>query len=75
MGMLSVEPGSRRHEEGKTFIVIGGLLLVYLLIVLCWVGWDIRAGNSFIQITMLVVGIIAVALILIGSAMKHKMSM
>lgn len=74
MSLLSVEPGSRRHEEGKTFIVIGGLLLVYLLIVMCWVGWDIRAGNWLIQAVMGIVAIIAVALILIGTAMKHRMS-
>ncbi len=74
MPVVNIDPGSSRHEGGKTMIVLGGLLLVYELIVMCWIGWDIRAGNWFMQAVMGTVAVIAVVLILWGMTRKHSAS-
>lgn len=67
-------PGSSRLEGGNTMIVLGVLLLVFELIVMNWIGWDIRAGNYFMQIVMVVVALIAVVLLLWGLACRRKAS-
>jgi hypothetical protein len=37
------------HETGATFMVVGVVMLLAALGWLLFVGWDIRAGNKFMQ--------------------------
>jgi hypothetical protein len=37
------------HETGATFMVVGIVMLLGALGWLLFVGWDIRAGNKFMQ--------------------------
>lgn len=74
MPIVSVDPGSRRHEGGKTLVVIGALLVIWELIAMNWIGWDVRAGNWFMQAAMGGVGLIAVVLIVVGWSMQHSAS-
>jgi apolipoprotein N-acyltransferase len=74
MPVVNSNPGSSRLEGGNTLLVLGALLLVFELIVMNWIGWDIRAGNYFMQIVMAVVAVVAVVLLLWGLACRRRHS-
>jgi hypothetical protein len=60
------------HETGSTFIVLG---LVMLLAGLGWalfVGWDIRAGNHFMQAIFAADVAIALFLLVLGFIKKKR---
>jgi len=60
------------HETGSTFIVLG---LVMLLAALGWglfVGWDIRAGNHFMQGIFIGDVVIALFLLVLGFIKKKR---
>ena len=50
------------HETGATFLVVGLVMLLAGLGWLMFVGWDIRAGNHFMQ--GLFAGDVTIALVL-----------
>ncbi len=64
MPLVSANPGAQKREIGKGMMVAGTLLLIFDLAPLAWVGWDVRAGNQFMQLAFL--GVIVVGLALIG---------
>ena len=47
------------HENGATFMVVGLVMLLGGLGWLLFTGWDIRAGNKFMQVILAVDVVIA----------------
>ena len=60
------------HETGATFLVLGVIMLLAGLGWLLFVGWDIRAGNHFMQSIFVVDVVIALFLIVLGFIKKKR---
>jgi uncharacterized membrane protein len=60
------------HETGATFLVLGLIMLLAGLGWLLFVGWDIRAGNHFMQGIFVVDVVIALFLIVLGFIKKKR---
>jgi hypothetical protein len=60
------------HETGATLLVIGVVMLLGGLGWLLYVGWDIRAGNNFMQAIFYTDVAIALVLIVIGFIKKRR---
>jgi hypothetical protein len=60
------------HETGATFMVVGLIMLLAGLGWLMFVGWDIRAGNHFMQAIFVVDVAIALILIVLGFIKKKR---
>ena len=60
------------HETGATFLVLGVIMLLAGLGWLLFVGWDIRAGNHFMQGIFVVDVVIALFLIVLGFIKKKR---
>ena len=58
------------RETGSTLVVVGFIMLLAGLGWLLFVGWDIRAGNMFMQV--LFGGDVFIALVLITVGMRKK---
>jgi hypothetical protein len=62
------------HETGATFLVVGVVMLLGALGWLMFVGWDIRAGNMFMQVIFSVDVFIALFLMVLGFLKKRRTS-
>ncbi len=62
------------HETGATFLVVGVVMLLGALGWLMFVGWDIRAGNMFMQVIFAVDVFIAFFLMVLGFLKKRRTS-
>jgi hypothetical protein len=62
------------HETGSTFMVVGVVMLLGALGWLLFVGWDIRAGNLFMQVIFAVDVFIALFLMILGFLKKRRTS-
>jgi hypothetical protein len=60
------------HETGATFLVVGVVMLLAALGWLLFVGWDIRAGNGFMQVVFAADVIIALVLMVWGFQKKKR---
>ena len=60
------------HETGATFLVVGIVMLLAALGWLLFVGWDIRAGNGFMQVVFAADVIIALVLMVWGFQKKKR---
>ena len=60
------------HETGSTFMVVGVVMLLGALGWLLFVGWDIRAGNLFMQVMFAVDVFIALFLMILGFLKKRR---
>jgi len=60
------------HETGATLLVIGVVMLLGGLGWLLFVGWDIRAGNNFMQAIFYGDVAIALVLIVVGFIKKRR---
>lgn len=60
------------HETGATLLVVGVVMLLGALGWLMFVGWDIRAGNMFMQVIFGVDVFIALFLIVLGFLKKRR---
>jgi hypothetical protein len=60
------------HETGSTFMVVGVVMLLGALGWLLFVGWDIRAGNLFMQVIFAVDVFIALFLLILGFMKKRR---
>jgi hypothetical protein len=60
------------HETGATFMVVGLVMLLAGLGWLMFVGWDIRAGNHFMQAIFVGDVVIALILIVLGFIKKKR---
>jgi hypothetical protein len=60
------------HETGSTFLVAGVIMLLGALGWLLFVGWDIRAGNKFMQIIFAADVFIALFLMILGFMKKRR---
>ena len=60
------------HETGSTFLVVGVVMLLGALGWLLFLGWDIRAGNIFMQVIFGVDVFIALFLIVLGFLKKRR---
>jgi hypothetical protein len=60
------------HETGATLLVIGVVMLLGGLGWLMFVGWDIRAGNKFMQYIFYSDVSIALVLIIVGFIKKRR---
>jgi hypothetical protein len=60
------------HETGATFMVVGVIMLLGALGWLLFVGWDIRAGNVFMQVLFAVDVFIALFLMILGFLKKRR---
>jgi hypothetical protein len=60
------------HETGATFLVVGVVMLLGALGWLMFVGWDIRAGNMFMQVIFAVDVLIALFLLVLGFMKKRR---
>ncbi len=60
------------HETGATLLVVGVVMLLGALGWLMFVGWDIRAGNMFMQVIFAVDVFIALFLLVLGFLKKRR---
>ena len=60
------------HETGATFIVVGVVMLLAGLGWLLFTGWDIRAGNKFMQVILAADVVIALVLMIWGFQKKKR---
>lgn len=60
------------HEKGATFMVVGLVMLLGGLGWLLFTGWDIRAGNKFMQVILAVDVVIALVLMIWGFQKKKR---
>jgi hypothetical protein len=60
------------HETGATLLVVGVVMLLGALGWLLYVGWDIRAGNMFMQVIFAVDVFVALFLIVLGFLKKRR---
>jgi hypothetical protein len=60
------------HETGATFMVVGLVMLLGGLGWLLFTGWDIRAGNKFMQVILAVDVVIALVLMIWGFRKKKR---
>jgi hypothetical protein len=60
------------HETGATLMVVGVVMLLGALGWLLFVGWDIRAGNLFMQVIFAVDVFIALFLMILGFMKKRR---
>lgn len=63
-----------QHETGATFMVVGVVMLLSGLGWLLFLGWDIRAGNMFMQVLFAVDVLVALFLIVWGFIKKRRMT-
>jgi hypothetical protein len=61
------------HETGATFIVVGLIMLIAALGWMMFVGWDIRAGNHFMQGLFYGDVVIALFLLVLGFIKKKRL--
>jgi len=62
------------HETGSTLMVVGVIMLLGALGWLLFVGWDIRAGNMFMQVMFVADVLIALFLMTLGFMKKRRMT-
>lgn len=62
------------HETGATLLVVGVVMLLGALGWLMFVGWDIRAGNMFMQVLFAVDVVVALFLIVLGFIKKRRIT-
>jgi uncharacterized membrane protein len=60
------------HETGSTFLVVGLVMLLGGIGWLMFIGWDIRAGNMFMQVIFAADLIIALFLLVLGFLKKRR---
>jgi hypothetical protein len=60
------------HETGSTLLVIGVVMLLAGLGWLLFTGWDIRAGNKFMQVLLAADVVIALVLMVVGFRKKKR---
>ncbi|HEY6250799.1 MAG TPA: hypothetical protein VI685_12635 [Candidatus Angelobacter sp.] len=78
MERMDYDPGGgnylpvTRHETGSTLMVVGVIMLIAALGWALFVGWDIRAGNMFMQIIFAVDVVLALLLLTVGFAKKTR---
>ncbi len=60
------------HETGSTLMVVGVIMLLGALGWLLYLGWDIRAGNMFMQVIFAADVFIAFLLIIWGFLKKRR---
>ena len=60
------------RETGSTLIVVGIIMLIAAGGWLLFVGWDIRAGNKFMQIIFALDVLIAVLLVAVGFVKRSR---
>ena len=60
------------RETGSTLVVVGFIMLLAGLGWLLFVGWDIRAGNMFMQVLFGVDVFLALVLITVGMRKKIR---
>ena len=60
------------RETGSTLVVVGFIMLLAGLGWLLFVGWDIRAGNMFMQVLFGVDVFVALVLITVGMRKKIR---
>ena len=60
------------RETGSTLIVAGIVMLIAAGGWLLFVGWDIRAGNKFMQIIFALDVLIAVVLVAVGFVKRSR---
>jgi uncharacterized membrane protein len=60
------------HETGSTFMVVGVVMLLGALGWLLFVGWDIRAGNKFMQVIFALDVFVALFLLILGFMKKRR---
>ena len=60
------------RETGSTLIVTGIIMLIAAGGWLLFVGWDIRAGNKFMQIIFALDVLIAVLLVAVGFVKRSR---
>lgn len=60
------------HETGATLLVVGVVMLLGALGWLMFVGWDIRAGNMFMQVIFGADVCIALFLMVLGFLKKRR---
>ena len=61
-----------QHETGSTLMVVGVIMLIAALGWLLFVGWDIRAGNMFMQVIFAVDVVLALVLLTVGFIKKSR---
>lgn len=61
-----------RHETGSTLMVLGVILLFAGLGWVLFVGWDIRAGNMFMQVLFALDVVLALVLLMVGFNKKSR---
>ena len=62
------------HETGSTLLVVGVVMLLSGLGWALFVGWDIRAGNMFMQVLFAVDVLVALFLIVLGFIKKRRIT-
>ena len=60
------------HETGSTLLVVGVVMLLAALGWALFVGWDIRAGNMFMQVIFAVDVLVALFLMVLGFLKKRR---
>ncbi len=60
------------HETGSTFLVVGLVMLLGGIGWLMFIGWDIRAGNMFMQVIFAADVLIALFLLVLGFLKKRR---
>lgn len=61
-----------QHETGSTLMVVAVIMLIAALGWLLFVGWDIRAGNMFMQVIFAVDVVLALVLLTMGFIKKSR---
>lgn len=61
-----------QHETGSTLMVVGVIMLIAALGWALFVGWDIRAGNMFMQVIFTVDVVLALVLLTVGFIKKSR---
>lgn len=61
-----------RHETGSTLMIVGVVMLIAGLGWGLFVGWDIRAGNMFMQVIFAVDVVLALLLLAVGFIKKSR---
>ena len=61
-----------QHETGSTLMVVGVIMLIAALGWVLFVGWDIRAGNMFMQVIFTVDVVLALVLLTVGFIKKSR---
>ena len=61
-----------KHETGSTLMIVGVIMLIAGLGWVMFVGWDIRAGNMFMQVIFAVDVLLALVLLSVGFIKKSR---